>query len=630
MGDDRGARRALLGRADRAEPPPLRDRHRTRCRSAVIHAFGILKGAAASVNRALGLLDDAGALDSSSEPPTRWPTGRSDGEFPLRIWQTGSGTQTNMNVNEVISNRAIELAGRRARVEGPGAPQRRRELLAVVERHVPDRDAHRGGPRAAPPARPGGRRAPRRARGASQARSRAITKIGRTHLMDAVPLTVGQEFSGYVAQLDADLARLGRGAARASTSSRAGGTAVGTGLNSPPGVRRARRRRDRVDRPASRSSPRPTSSPRSPHTTRSSSPTARSARWRPASRRSPTTSGGSDRARAAGLGELVLPANEPGSSIMPGKVNPTQCEAMIMVCIQVLGNDAAIGIAGSRGNLELNVCKPVLIFNFCNSVDLLTDACERFREFCVAGLDVDEERVREHLERSLMLVTALNPVIGYDKAALVAKKAHDGAHDAPRGGGRARLPHRDAVRRGRRPRQDDPPVTRPPRLDAAARSTQALGGGGLAVGARGRAARARAAVRVVPPRRSPSSSRSPSCAEARRPPPGPRHPLHRGAPRAVDARRRRAHGARPRPRRGHRRALSRRAAGRRIALVYSEIASNKRRSVIFIGVFFVHLDRDRRDRRPRSSSAFSHRGAVQRHGLRPPPATASARSSSAW
>ena len=126
----------------------------------------------------------------------------------------------------------------------------------------------------------------------------------------------------------------------------------------------------------------------------------------------------------AGLGELVLPANEPGSSIMPGKVNPTQCEAMIMVGIQVLGNDTAIAVAGSRGNLELNVCKPVLIFNFCTSIDLLTDACERFTEFCVVGLDVDRERVREHLERSLMLVTALNPVIGYDKAALVAKKAH--------------------------------------------------------------------------------------------------------------------------------------------------------------------------------------------------------------
>jgi fumarate hydratase class II len=126
----------------------------------------------------------------------------------------------------------------------------------------------------------------------------------------------------------------------------------------------------------------------------------------------------------AGIGELVLPANEPGSSIMPGKVNPTQCEAMIMVCIQVLGNDAAIAVAGSRGNLELNVCKPVIIFNFCNTCDLITDACERFTEFCVAGLEVDLVRVREHLERSLMLVTALNPVIGYDKAALVAKKAH--------------------------------------------------------------------------------------------------------------------------------------------------------------------------------------------------------------
>ena len=240
--------------------------------------------------------------------------------------------------------------------------------------------------------------------------------------MDAVPLTVGQEFSGYVAQLDADLARITASLPDLHRLA-AGGTAVGTGLNSHPAFAEmvAVRIAARTGEPFV------------------SAPNKFAAL---AAHDALVAAHGAVRTLAtdlmkiaddirllgsgprAGIGELLLPANEPGSSIMPGKVNPTQCEAMIMVCIQVLGNDAAIAIAGSRGNLELNVCKPVIIFNFCNSVDLVSDACARFTEFCVAGLEVDVARTRELLERSLMLVTALNPVIGYDKAALVAKKAY--------------------------------------------------------------------------------------------------------------------------------------------------------------------------------------------------------------
>ncbi len=249
-----------------------------------------------------------------------------------------------------------------------------------------------------------------------------ITKIGRTHLMDAVPLTLGQEFSGYVAQLDADLLRI-EASLPGLYELAAGGTAVGTGLNTHPefGERVAAAIASLTQEPfvtapnkfaALAAHDALVFAHGAVRTLAASlSKIADDLRWLGSGPRS-------------GLGELVLPANEPGSSIMPGKVNPTQSEAMIMVCIQVFGNDTAIGIAGSRGNLELNVCKPVLIFNFCNSVDLLTDACDRFREFCVEGLEPDYDQIRRHLENSLMLVTALNPIIGYDKAAQVAKKAH--------------------------------------------------------------------------------------------------------------------------------------------------------------------------------------------------------------
>jgi fumarate hydratase class II len=249
-----------------------------------------------------------------------------------------------------------------------------------------------------------------------------ITKIGRTHLMDAVPLTLGQEFSGYVAQLDADVVRIEQTLGGLYELA-AGGTAVGTGLNTHPEF--GQRVADVIAELTGL-----------PFVTAPNKFAALGAHD------ALVFSSGAVRTLAAslmkiandlrllgsgprsGLGELILPANEPGSSIMPGKVNPTQSEAMVMVCIQVLGNDAAIAIAGSFGHLELNVNKPVIIFNFLHSVELLTDACRTFREFCVEGLEPDRQRIAEHLANSLMLVTALNPIIGYDKAADVAKLAY--------------------------------------------------------------------------------------------------------------------------------------------------------------------------------------------------------------
>ena len=387
---------------------------------ALIRAFGVLKLASAQVNRDLGKLSDEKA--TLIERATREVIdGTLADEFPLRIWQTGSGTQTNMNVNEVISNRAIELAGGVMGSKSPIHPNddvnmsqssndtfptamHIAAVLEVTDRLVPSL---------------------RRLRDALDDKARAyaeVTKIGRTHLMDAVPLTLGQEFSGYVAQLDADLVRLDQ-VLGGLYELAAGGTAVGTGLNTHPefGVRVAATIAALTGQPF-------VTAPNkfaalAAHDAlvfahgalktlaASLSKIADDLRWLASGPRS-------------GLGELKLPENEPGSSIMPGKVNPTQSEAMIMVTIQVYGNDAALAIAGARGNLELNVCKPVMIHNFCNSIDLLSDACDRFREFCVEGLEPDYEQIDRHLRNSLMLVTALNPHIGYDRAAQVAKKAH--------------------------------------------------------------------------------------------------------------------------------------------------------------------------------------------------------------
>jgi fumarate hydratase class II len=342
-------------------------------------------------------------------------------EFPLRVWQTGSGTQTNMNVNEVISNRAIELAGGEMGSKSPIHPN------DDVNMSQSSNDTFPTAMHIAAVLEITGRLMPAvsRLRDALDVKAveyRDITKIGRTHLMDAVPLTLGQEFSGYVSQLDADLARLELTLGGLFELA-AGGTAVGTGLNTHPefGVRVAAAIAALTSQPfvtapnyfAALAAHDALVFAHGAIKTLAASLTkiADDLRWLGSGPRS-------------GLGELRLPENEPGSSIMPGKVNPTQSEAMIMVCVQVYGNDTAVSIAGARGNLELNVCKPVMIYNFCNSIDLLTDACDRFREFCVEGLEPDYEQIQNHLNNSLMLVTALNPIIGYDKAAQVAKKAH--------------------------------------------------------------------------------------------------------------------------------------------------------------------------------------------------------------
>jgi fumarate hydratase class II len=386
----------------------------------LIRAFGILKGAAAAVNRDLGKLDDAlaGLIEQAAAEVAK---GALDDQFPLRIWQTGSGTQTNMNANEVISNRAIELAGGVMGSKTPIHPNDHVNMsqssndtfptamhIAAVEEMV-----HRLLPSVA---------ALRDALREKELEYAQVTKIGRTHLMDAVPLTLGQEFSGYVAQLGADIERIEL-TLPGLYELAAGGTAVGTGLNTHPefGERVARKIADMTGLPF-------VTAPNkfaalAAHDALvfthgalrtlavSLMKIADDLRWLGSGPRS-------------GLGELVLPENEPGSSIMPGKVNPTQSEAMIMVGIQVMGNDVAVMTAGSRGNLELNVCKPVMAYNVMQSIALMTDACRGFREFCVEGLKPDYPQIERHLRNSLMLVTALSPIIGYDNAAKVAKKAH--------------------------------------------------------------------------------------------------------------------------------------------------------------------------------------------------------------
>ena len=387
---------------------------------ALIHAFGVLKEASALVNRDLGKLS-AEKAELIVAAAREVSSGQLDEEFPLRIWQTGSGTQTNMNVNEVISNRAIEIAGGTRGSKDPIHPNDDVNMSQSSNDTFPTAmhisAARQLVDRLIP--------ALRHLRDALETKREAfegITKIGRTHLMDAVPLTLGQEFSGYVAQLDADLGRL-ESVLPDLYELAAGGTAVGTGLNTHPefGSRVAAAIAELTGRPFV-TAPNKFAALAGHDALVFASGALRTLavsltkiaddlRWLGSGPRS-------------GLGELRLPENEPGSSIMPGKVNPTQSEAMIMVCIQVMGNDAAIGIAGSRGNLELNVCKPVIIHNFLHSVDLLSDACARFTEFCVEGLEPDYDQIRQHLENSLMLVTALNPHIGYDRAAEVAKKAH--------------------------------------------------------------------------------------------------------------------------------------------------------------------------------------------------------------
>ena len=386
----------------------------------LIRAFGILKAASASVNRDLGKLDDAlaGLVEQAASEVAK---GALDDQFPLHIWQTGSGTQTNMNANEVISNRAIELAGGVKGSKEPIHPNDHVNMsqssndtfptamhIAVVEEIV-----HRLLPSVI---------ALRDSLAVKSEEYADVTKIGRTHLMDAVPITLGQEFSGYTSQLTDDIERIEQTMPKVYELA-IGGSAVGTGLNTHPefAERVAKAIADETGLPFV-TAPNKFAALAAHDAlvfTHAALKTlavslmkiADDIRWMGSGPRS-------------GLGELQLPENEPGSSIMPGKVNPTQSEAMIMVGIQVIGNDVAVTTADSRGNFELNVAKPVIAYNVLQSIALLTDACRAFREFCVEGLKPDLEQIDRHLRNSLMLVTALNPIIGYDNAAKAAKKAH--------------------------------------------------------------------------------------------------------------------------------------------------------------------------------------------------------------
>jgi fumarate hydratase class II len=386
----------------------------------VVRAFGILKKACALVNAELGKLpkDKADLIVRAADEVI---DGKLDDHFPLYVWQTGSGTQSNMNANEVISNRAIEMAGGELGSKKPIHPNDDVNMsqssndtfpaamhiaaaTAVVERLLPPVGELRD------------------ALDAKAEEFGDIVKIGRTHLQDAVPLTLGQEFSGYVAQLDDDLERLEQSLPGLYELA-IGGTAVGTGLNAPAGFgEKAAAKIAELTRLPFTSAPNKFAA-LAAHDAMvfahgaiktlavSLMKIANDIRWLGSGPRS-------------GLGELDLPENEPGSSIMPGKVNPTQSEAMTMVCTQVFGNDLAITVAGSQGNFELNVFKPVMIRNFLHSVRILGDVCRTFREFCVEGIKVNRERIAELVGQSLMLVTALTPKIGYDKAAEIAKKAH--------------------------------------------------------------------------------------------------------------------------------------------------------------------------------------------------------------
>jgi fumarate hydratase class II len=386
----------------------------------LVRAFAILKKAVALVNRDLGLLpeDKAGWIEQATQEIV---DGKLDDQFPLSVWQTGSGTHTNMNVNEVIANRAIELAGGEIGSKTPVHPNDDVNMsqssndtfptamhiataAAITERLLPALEALAN---------------------LLNEKSREfahIVKIGRTHLMDAVPLTLGQEFSGYAEQIVRGRQRVEQCLPRLHELA-LGGTAVGTGLNthSEFAGRVAQKIAELTGLPfvtapnkfealAAHDTMVETSCAL---TTLAASLTkiANDVRWLASGPR-------------CGIGELTLPANEPGSSIMPGKVNPTQCEAMTQICAQVMGNHTTITFCGASGNFELNVYKPAIIYNLLQSIRLLTDGCRSFAERCVAGIVANESVIAKHVENSLMLVTALSPHIGYDRAAQIAKKAH--------------------------------------------------------------------------------------------------------------------------------------------------------------------------------------------------------------
>jgi len=387
----------------------------------LVHAFGALKAACAEVNQAKGrLAPELAALIVAAADEVA--SGSLDSEFPLKVWQTGSGTQTNMNVNEVIANRAIQASGGVLGSKSPVHPndhvnlsqssndtfpaalhvavaiELQRSLIPAVE-------------------------ALRDALGQKAEAFATIIKIGRTHLQDAVPLSLGQEFGGYVAQLELGLETL-RAALPQVHQLAIGGTAVGTGLNAPAGFGEAvaARLAARIGLPFS-SAPNkfqalaghePLAAAHGALTVLAGTllKIANDIRWLASGPR-------------CGLGELVLPENEPGSSIMPGKVNPTQAESLTMVAVQVMGNNTAVQLAASQGNLELNVFKPLIAHNLLESIELLSGSCVSFREHCIEGLQANESRIETLLDQSLMLVTALTPQVGYDRACAIAKHAHN-------------------------------------------------------------------------------------------------------------------------------------------------------------------------------------------------------------
>jgi fumarate hydratase class II len=387
----------------------------------VSHAYGYVKKAAALVNAAAGRLEPWQA-DAIAYVADEVIAGKLDSEFPLYVWQTGSGTQSNMNINEVISNRAVQLLGGEIGSKTPIHPNDHvnmaqssndtfptamhiASVLEVKKYLLPRVEALTGAIKA-------------KARQWSN-----VVKIGRTHLEDAVPLTVGQEWSGYATQLRDAIAVIER-SLDGLYQLAAGGTAVGTGLNAPLGFDKeiAAKIADLTGLPFV-TAPNKFAAQGSLDAMVTAHAALRGLavalmkiandmRWLASGPR-------------CGLAELVLPANEPGSSIMPGKVNPTQCEAMVMICIQVLGDDSAVAFAGSQGNFELNAMRPIIINNFLHSARILADGSEKFRVFSVEGTLLNEKRIAQFVENSLMLVTALSPVIGYDKASKIAHKALD-------------------------------------------------------------------------------------------------------------------------------------------------------------------------------------------------------------
>jgi len=386
----------------------------------IIHAFGILKKAAALANNKLGLLDDA-TRDLIVAAADEVIAGKHAAHFPLVVWQTGSGTQSNMNVNEVISNRAIELAGGEMGSKKPVHPNDHVNMSQSsndtypTAMHIAAVEALENYlfPRVA---------VLRNTLAAKSEEFMDVVKIGRTHLQDATPLTLGQEMSGWVAQIDLAVKAIKVTIPQLHELA-LGGTAVGTGLNAHPDYAVA------VAKEIAELSGQPFITAPNKYAVMAGHDAfvgtsgalkqlaaalmkiANDVRWLASGPRS-------------GLGELTIPENEPGSSIMPGKVNPTQSEAMTMVAVQVMGNDAAIGFAASQGNFELNVFKPVIAYNFLQSVRLLADSARSFNDNCAIGIEPDRTRIKELVDKSLMLVTALNRKIGYDNAAKIAKTAH--------------------------------------------------------------------------------------------------------------------------------------------------------------------------------------------------------------